>query len=186
MDKDKTPTKPRPVTRRACTLPTPPPSSPFKAGDIESTMGRMGLIRMKTDLSNASKEDSDQDSDLSKAKLNPYKRLKSFLRLSTSTSSSVDQAIVGREHEKTLLRSYLTSRQSRGTGMYVSGPPGTGKTALVTALGHEMNDHGWQVVELGCMGLKVNDVWQRLGEALKSGKTETEIQADLSARKIRT
>lgn len=50
--------------------------------------------------------------------------------------------------------------------MYVSGPPGTGKTALVTSMGREVAKQGWKVVEVGCMGLKVADVWRRLGEGL--------------------
>ncbi|KAK6903634.1 hypothetical protein I203_107139 [Kwoniella mangroviensis CBS 8507] len=177
FDVDKTPTKARPVTRSTVLPPTPPPSSPsLRDVEIKSTTERVNLMRMYSD-----KTETDEDVDMSEdkaIKLNPYKQLKAHLRLSsaTSESTSTDQVIIGREEEKKVLRSYLTNRNDVDVGMYISGPPGTGKTALVTALGRELAEEGWKVVELGCMGLKVTDIWRRLGEELICGKTEKDVK----------
>lgn len=63
--------------------------------------------------------------------------------------------------------------------MYVSGPPGTGKTALVTAMGRDMARQGWNVVEFGCTGLKPVDMWARLGERLECGPAEEAVKCRL-------
>jgi len=163
MDIHKTPTKPTTRAQYSKGLYTPPPSSPT----VEDTAKRIELIRMQSSLSSSSSSSDEAKSS------NPYKYLKSFLRLSTS-GDDLDKVIVGRAAEKETLRTYLGSKE-RQVGMYVSGPPGTGKTALVTALGRGMTATGWRVVEIGCMGLKVGDMWSRLGEELGCGKTEAGV-----------
>jgi cell division control protein 6 len=165
MDIHKTPTKPKPATRAQYSkgLYTPPPSSPA----VEDTTKRIELIRMQSSLSTSSSSDEETRSS------NPYKYLKSFLRLSSS-GDELDKVIVGRAAEKETLKTYLGNKE-REVGMYVSGPPGTGKTALVTALGRGMAGSGWGVVEIGCMGLKIGDMWRRLGEELGCGKTEAGV-----------
>jgi cell division control protein 6 len=65
-------------------------------------------------------------------------------------------------------------------GLYVSGPPGTGKTALVTAMGREMALSGWIVVEVGCMGVKTGDMWAQLAEQLGCDRTEAGVQAAIA------
>ncbi|KAK8847481.1 hypothetical protein IAR55_005339 [Kwoniella newhampshirensis] len=186
FDLDRTPTKARPVTRRMATgvfPPTPPPSSPsLREVDIDSAAARVGLIRMQTDRSESWEDtDVEMDGGDSKVKMNNYKQLKAFLRLSSTTAgATVDQSIVGRDEEKTLLRAYLTHNDEKDVGMYVSGPPGTGKTALVTALGRQMTMEGWKVVELGCMGLKLADVWRRIGEELQCGNSEKDVKEYIS------
>ncbi|WVQ83140.1 hypothetical protein IAT38_005278 [Cryptococcus sp. DSM 104549] len=146
---------------RSTGLPTPPPSSPsIMAADADEPAP------------------APAHAPRAKAKeVSAYKHLKSFLRLSNATGSSVDELIVGRLEEKASLRAYLADTQTMGqdVGMYVSGPPGTGKTALVTALGGEMGVDGWKVVVLGCMGLKIGDVWKRIGDELGCGKAERDV-----------
>jgi hypothetical protein len=45
---------------------------------------------------------------------------------------------------------------------------------------------GWEVVEMGCMGLKITDMWRKLGEQLGCGKTEREVQEYLEHTTTRT
>ncbi|ORY23985.1 P-loop containing nucleoside triphosphate hydrolase protein [Naematelia encephala] len=172
-DMDQTPTRARPNSRRMQTLPTPPPSSPT----IQATTQRLSLVRMHTD-STVRTSPFEED-----RRVNPYKYLKSFLRLSAAPIDG--STIVGRDDEKSALKSYLEA-SGRDVGMYISGPPGTGKTATTTALGREMRTIGWQVAEVGCMGLKVADMWRRLGEELGCGKTEKEVQAYLEQANTQT
>ncbi|KJE03437.1 DNA clamp loader [Cryptococcus gattii NT-10] len=141
-----TPTKSR-VNQASCLL-TPPPSSPDLATE--------GAADFKPTR-----------------EANPYKRLKAALRLSTISGFTDNEVIIGREQEKAVVSQYLIDEKNdKDVGMYVSGPPGTGKTALVTAFGRQKAEQGWRVVEVGCMGLKISDVWPRLGDELGCGKTE--------------
>jgi Mrp family chromosome partitioning ATPase len=144
----------------------------------------MSLVKMSStsslDTINSSDggSDTETESDLpaSPSKLrNPYKQLKSLLRLSSTADKASSNGIIGRDEEKDALKSYFSMRSDRDVGMYVSGPPGTGKTALVTAMGREAARQGSKVVEVGCMGLGVSDVWRRLGQALGCAGTEREV-----------
>ena len=181
MDVDKTPTKPKRTPRRTITLPTPPPSSPLGRveDDFDDAVERMGLVRMRSDLlssgSSTDVEVDKEDETKSSQQMNPYKRLKASLRLSTTSP----QIIVGRDDEKSALKDYLTVNHNDDVGMYVSGPPGTGKTATVSAIGRELKDDGWTAIEVGCMGLKVTDMWRQLGETIGCGKSEDEVHVYL-------
>ncbi|CAK9786382.1 P-loop containing nucleoside triphosphate hydrolase protein [Cutaneotrichosporon oleaginosum] len=117
---------------------------------------------------------------------NAYRVLKHRLRLSPSPDDSANFAIVGRDHEKSVLGAYLSLVSTSDAGMYVSGPPGTGKTALTTAVGRELASQGWQVIEVSVMGLKAQDVWTRLGAELGCKGSEKDVTAHLKAKKTRT
>ncbi|KIS01884.1 DNA clamp loader [Cryptococcus deuterogattii 2001/935-1] len=165
-----TSSKNRPVTRSIAMLPTPPPSTPPEEVAAAADVLGLGLVLETLEASDAETE---------KAPANPYKQLKSFLRLSTSfaAGASIDETIIGRQEEKSAIRAYIsTSEAESDVGMYVSGPPGTGKTALVTAIGRELADDGWKVVEIGCMGMKATDMWKEIGGMLSCGKTEKDIK----------
>lgn len=181
MDVDKTPTKPKTraqAHQAAAVLPTPPPSSPFSpTDDVALTAERMELVRMRSE-STIGDDDTATEVDESEfvgRALNPYKHLKTFLRL----SSSRDQTIIGREEELDALKAYIGDASPHDVGMYVSGPPGTGKTATITSLGRELKKTGWEVVEMGCMGAKVADIWRSMGEQLGCGRTERDVVAHL-------
>lgn len=176
MDVDKTPPKPRAkaTERKYDALPTPPLSSPT---EMTEAVKRMELVRMKSDASVSTTISATSADETRPA--NPYKHLKSFLRLSSSTAdTTLDRVIVGRAHEKQVVKAYLSSKETE-VGMYVSGPPGTGKTALVTTMGREMAAQGWNVVEFGCMGLKPADMWKRLAERLGCEASEADISSHL-------
>ncbi|TYJ56934.1 hypothetical protein B9479_002379 [Cryptococcus floricola] len=148
-----TPTKSR--ATRAHGLLTPPPSSP-SIMDVDPFELSAGPRFTK--------------------EVGAYKQLKAALRLSAISGSSLDDTIIGRDEEKSIISAYLNNTDSTtDVGMYVSGPPGTGKTASVTAFGRQRAAQGWKVVELGCMGLKVGDVWKRLGEEFGCGKSEKDV-----------
>ncbi|OWZ66391.1 hypothetical protein AYX15_02286 [Cryptococcus neoformans] len=165
--------KNRPVTRSIAMLPTPPPSTPPE--EVAVAPDVLGVEILET-----------SDAETEKAPANPYKQLKSFLRLSTSftAGASVDETIIGRQEEKSAIRAYVSASEAESdVGMYVSGPPGTGKTALVTAIGRDLAEDGWKVVEIGCMGMKPTDMWKEIGEALDCGKTEKDIKEYMAQEK---
>lgn len=112
-----------------------------------------------------------------------YKALKAALKCSSSgndgsnaTHGTGVAAIVGREDEKSFIRQYLVSGECNlpdggsqdvpRKGLYISGPPGTGKTATVTAL---IADNGAEhrIAFVNCMGLvgKKEEIWWRIANA---------------------
>lgn len=110
-----------------------------------------------------------------------YKALKAALKCSSSgndesysSHTAGVTAIVGREDEKSAIRQYLVSGkipdeddvEAGRKGLYISGPPGTGKTATVTAL---IADNGSEcrLAFVNCMGLvgKKEEIWRRIADA---------------------
>ncbi|KAG1807640.1 P-loop containing nucleoside triphosphate hydrolase protein [Suillus subaureus] len=98
-----------------------------------------------------------------------YTRARGLLR-STSTSVS---PIAGREDERQRILEFITSSwcDSAHTSLYISGTPGTGKTALVNSVlrsfeGSE-GTSDLRVVSINCMALNGLDaLWDRLYEEL--------------------
>lgn len=103
--------------------------------------------------------------------------------LSTSSANSADLPFLGRTKEIAVIKSFLNSRfpgtyesdlpQRRAPTLYISGPPGIGKTAaLLSVLGDfkprvhgEVRVHMENCSSLGSVGLGAN-VWERLGVGL--------------------
>ncbi|ORX33955.1 P-loop containing nucleoside triphosphate hydrolase protein [Kockovaella imperatae] len=125
-------------------LPTPPPSSPCEI-DLEP-------INLDA---------------------NPYKAIKSRLRLSNASG------IIGRQEEQKAIREYVASTYKLDVGMYVSGPPGTGKTATVNAMARALGNEGWRPIEVCCMGLKANDLWMHFAQAMGCDNAENVVIAAL-------
>ncbi len=78
--------------------------------------------------------------------------------------------LIGREHERNEISSFIrTGIQTRsGRCLYVSGPPGTGKSALVTEVCHEIEgDPNVQTTYINCMSIKSSkDIFTKLIEDL--------------------
>ncbi|KAG2148318.1 P-loop containing nucleoside triphosphate hydrolase protein [Suillus cothurnatus] len=98
-----------------------------------------------------------------------YTRARGLLR-STSTSAS---PIAGREDERQRILEFITSSwcDSAHTSLYISGTPGTGKTALVNSVLRSFEESegtsDLRIVSINCMALNGLDaLWDRLYEEL--------------------
>jgi hypothetical protein len=118
---------------------------------------------------------------------NPYKALKSALRCSSAGGDGAN-AVVGRETEKASVRTYLETGKIDGSdglprALYISGAPGTGKTALVTSISNELREQGWSTAFVNCMGMgggRKEDVWNRIVMAWDmAGKDERAVETGL-------
>ena len=100
-------------------------------------------------------------------------RVRALLRSTCNNNSS---SIAGRDEERTSLLKFLTSfingtcmNNDTHTSMFISGAPGTGKTALVNAIVRDVlaeNDN-IKVISINCMALKsVDALWERIIEDL--------------------
>jgi hypothetical protein len=162
-----------------------PQSTPTKAHAMSRTSSDLSFASFKTD-----------------SQLDGYKALKAVLRCSSASGGDViidDEGVaglgprddlVGRAEEKAFLWRYLTGSASAETrtsedvdmdgsastedkrAVYISGPPGTGKTAVVTALANNLcrqADASWKVASVNCMGLSAGqakeDLWHRIAAA---------------------
>jgi cell division control protein 6 len=101
-------------------------------------------------------------------------RVRALLR---STCNNTSSSIAGRDVERASLLGFLSSfidgtsidHDTHTTSMFISGAPGTGKTALVNAIIRDLlakNDHV-KVISINCMALKsVDALWERIIEDL--------------------
>ncbi|KAH7927512.1 P-loop containing nucleoside triphosphate hydrolase protein [Leucogyrophana mollusca] len=106
-----------------------------------------------------------------------YVRAKGVLRSVCSGSSS----IAGREDERNTISSFITrdwdsTPDSAATSLYISGTPGTGKTALVNLVLRAIEtDEGTsrvKVMSVNCMALaSIDALWERLSEEFCAGKS---------------
>ncbi|KAF5328863.1 hypothetical protein D9619_011723 [Psilocybe cf. subviscida] len=103
-------------------------------------------------------------------------RVRALLR---PTCNDEQKEIAGRDEERAAITEFFTTFVEGTTGddaatsMFISGPPGTGKTALVNAiirqvLGTDATDV--KVLTINCMALKsVDALWERLTEEFSAG-----------------
>lgn len=109
-------------------------------------------------------------------------RARALLR---STTDSFD--VVGRHAERKFVSDFLEpfftgdiNCDNAPTSLYVSGSPGTGKTALVTSTVATMKAHGVCTAYINCMGLKdVGVLWSRILAALRAPSVSDKMKTSL-------
>ncbi|KAH9831231.1 P-loop containing nucleoside triphosphate hydrolase protein [Rhodofomes roseus] len=107
-------------------------------------------------------------------------RVRALLR---ATSNGV-AGMTGRTAERALIQHFLTAfftAVEEHTALYISGSPGTGKTALVNdvlrACRTEMETSDVKAIVLNCMTLKgVDAIWEGLAEALDEGSNARRLR----------
>ena len=86
------------------------------------------------------------------------------------TQSASPRKLIGRETERTELRSFISEaiNSMRGGCTYVSGPPGTGKSALIDEVSAEFKSNPLvRVAAVNCVGIKAaKEVYGRLVQDL--------------------
>ncbi|KAL9054810.1 MAG: hypothetical protein Q9162_003933 [Coniocarpon cinnabarinum] len=94
-----------------------------------------------------------------------YQRAKQCF-FDSATDQQEARQIIGRTNERDELQSFLSSRIANGEGgaLYVSGPPGTGKSALIGEVTRRLTfPHNVKHVYLNCMALEsAQDVYSGL------------------------
>jgi cell division control protein 6 len=78
--------------------------------------------------------------------------------------------MAGRDQERATLEAFVSSfgNADAHTTLYISGSPGTGKTALVNSV---LRDLDVNIISINCMALNsVDALWERLLDDLESGK----------------
>lgn len=103
----------------------------------------------------------------------PPTSLHSRARALLRSASGAD--VIGRENERSFIMDFLTPfmettldpDRSLATSLYVSGKPGTGKTALVSSILTSISHDSVTPVYVNCMGLKdLSILWERVLAAL--------------------
>ncbi|PVF95623.1 hypothetical protein CPB86DRAFT_808098 [Serendipita vermifera] len=115
------------------------------------------------------------------SKTTPYAEARALLRTSSSASSA--GTLTGRDAERTIITEFLAG--SENTCLYISGTPGTGKTALVNDILKEKDDLIRQYVN--CTGMKAEQIKdltrQTRDERSEEGKTIIMILDELEELK---
>ncbi|KAG6844624.1 hypothetical protein H0H87_005481 [Tephrocybe sp. NHM501043] len=113
-----------------------------------------------------------------------HARARAFLR---STCNGINAQIAGRDSERATIQNFIASflgdpdivsDDELSTSLYISGSPGTGKTALVNSVLCDFTTDA-KVVFINCMALNsVDALWERLAEELNDGrKTKSNARA---------
>lgn len=101
--------------------------------------------------------------------------MKALLR---ATCNDNDSTVAGRETEREIISKFLQPfvcdeemQEDGPTALFISGSPGTGKTALVNSINRDLTKENADtaVVFVNCMTVKTLDVlWDRIIEELRS------------------
>jgi cell division control protein 6 len=112
--------------------------------------------------------------------------------LQSITTHAKVKEIVSRESELNRLRSFITSKLESRTGgsMYISGAPGTGKTASIEYILEELKSNEsfnvkYRVVQINAMNLRnANEVFDLMVQKLGIEKTVHKTSSDLIEREL--
>ncbi|KAG6887427.1 hypothetical protein C0992_012301 [Termitomyces sp. T32_za158] len=150
-----------PVRSRTATKPHPSPSAITSPATPVNEIGKLAITPPPTPPI---------------ALLPLHTRARALLR---STCNSTAAQIAGRDSERATIFNFLTSflcdpdvasDASPSTCLYISGSPGTGKTALVNSALQDIATDV-KVVFVNCMALKsIESLWERLIEDLNVGR----------------
>lgn len=106
------------------------------------------------------------------------------------TQSAAPARLIGRETERQQLRSFIQDsiNTSHGGCTYVSGPPGTGKSALVQEVLDEFeNVSEVRISTINCVSLRTSNlVYGKMLEDLAPGSTSTKGSAETQLRRLFT
>ncbi|SRR6266576_3925557 len=112
-------------------------------------------------------------------------RAKALLR---STCNDTNATVTCRDAEHTVITGFLQSflkGEATQRCLYISGSPGTGKTALLNSVLRTL-DHQCNIVSINCMSLKGADaLWQKLYDDLISAGAELDKTVRLKKLKGR-
>ncbi|KAG6918057.1 hypothetical protein DXG01_016713 [Tephrocybe rancida] len=110
-----------------------------------------------------------------------HARARALLR---STCNNANALIAGRDSERATIHNFFTSflsdpdthaDEEPSTSLYISGSPGTGKTALVNSVLREITTDA-KVVFINCVALNsVESLWERLIEEFNNGRRTKSI-----------
>lgn len=104
------------------------------------------------------------------------------------TRSAAPGPLIGRENERKELENFIEAGIASKSGrcMYVSGPPGTGKSALVSEVCQTFKKSvGLKTAYINCMSAKCsNDVYGRLMEELVGSDYDMELDPNVQLRAL--
>lgn len=114
-------------------------------------------------------------------------RSRTYLRPQSQESTT---PLVGRDQERNIIHSFLdpfltdTADEGSLVGLYISGAPGTGKTALINELVSSISAGSIRTIFVNCMTLENRDldgVWERCAAELRitrNGKRTSSLKND--------
>ncbi|XP_020784298.1 LOW QUALITY PROTEIN: cell division control protein 6 homolog [Boleophthalmus pectinirostris] len=109
-----------------------------------------------------------------------------FLSVKQALHTAVPERLLSRDSERAAIRQFLEEKvlQKKPGSLYISGAPGTGKTACLNCVLHDMKSQlsSVQTVLLNCMTLRSShSVFSLLSEKLKSSGGQSGLQKLLTA-----
>ncbi|XP_033824925.2 cell division control protein 6 homolog isoform X1 [Periophthalmus magnuspinnatus] len=109
-----------------------------------------------------------------------------FLSVKQALHTAVPERLLSRETERTAIRQFLEENvlQKKPRSLYISGAPGTGKTACLNCVLHEMKSQlsSVQTVVINCMTLRSShSIFSLLSEKLKSSGGQSGVQRFLTS-----